>query len=139
MNEIEFERLFDFLKRFPNISPRWGAILIFLIGRCEGFVESATFNTEQTHDYLVDQTIELLSSLPETATDTDFADLIAREFEGWYMTAFGESANWDITKQPYHLWACENKLSEAVIQSLPRTPPHTARCFLNRLLGGVAV
>lgn len=135
MNEIEFEKLHDALRRFKNIHPRWGSILVFLIGRCDGFVETMTLDGEKTNEYLMEKTLELLNSLPEDATDFVITDLIAGEFDGWYMTALGHDDSWDLTKQSYQNWTKSNHISEALISSQPHIPFIQARSYLNCLLG----
>lgn len=137
MNEAEFERLHSFLGRFDNIHPRWGSILVFLIGRCEGFVETVTLDTEKTHEYLMDKTISLLETLPETATDGDLAELVAKEFDGWYMTALAKDGSWDLTQMPYRQWSQENHVSDALISTSPYISNQAARLYIDRLLGGV--
>lgn len=136
MNETDFETLHELLGRFDNIHPRWSSILVLLISRCDGFVETITLNNETTNNYLLDNTVKLLETLPKSATDTDIANLIAEEFDGWYMTALTEDGGWDITQQTFRQWVQDKHVSEALISSAPYTSAQQARLYINRLLGG---
>lgn len=136
MNPTDFNRLCAILERFETASPRWPAILVHLIDRCDGFFEEYTFNDIRTSDYLISKTEELLKHLPNTACDRDLTELIANEFEGFYLTVVANKELWNSLVESYIGYKKRvHRISDIAVSSEPHVPVEKSREYIFNMLG----
>ncbi|MBP7257908.1 MAG: hypothetical protein KA993_00060 [Neisseria sp.] len=140
MNTNDFNRLCRIFMRFTAASPRWPAILVHLIDRCDGFVEDFTLNEIQTASHLLDKTEELLQSLPNSANDLELIELLAQEFEGLYLTAVSRNELWNSLTESYANYKQRvRKVADIGVTSEPHVPIEQSRRYLSNLLGNDAL
>ena len=95
MKISEFTELCASLERFKNINTRWPAALVYLIARCDGFLELYSLDETETTPHLTDQLVNLLQPLDDNLDDQYLQELLLQEFDGWYYHANDLGAVWN--------------------------------------------
>lgn len=143
MNAKDFNRLCTIFMRFTSASPRWPAILMHLIDRCDGFVEDFTLNETQTAAHLLDKTEALLQRLPDSAQDREITELLAQEFEGLYLTAISHHVShndlWNSLIESYTDYKRRvRRVADISVTSEPHAPIEQSRNYIATLLGSIS-
>ncbi len=134
MKQSDFTDLCSSLERFKNINTRWSAALVYLIARCDGFLEIYSLDETATTPFLTEQIINMLQPLDDDLSDKKLQELLLQEFDGWYYQANDKGVFWNSLYEDFNTFFERHPTACLLIGDQPHARLEHLRANLNSLL-----
>ena len=128
------------LERFQFISSRWEGTFLMWISEADGFMEIMTLDdNDSTSAFLLSSIIEMLSTLPLTASDDVFLTQFSENCEILYMHAQLGNYYWNSTQMSFNAFCRKyrqyaGQLPSQLMVDVPHADAEHVKAWLEGLL-----